>query len=168
MKLIVGLGNPGKKFKDNRHNVGFMVVDKLATQSWSKSKSGLLSYSWLNSSFELIKPLTFMNNSGDAVKRAFVKHKLKLDDLYIIHDDLDIKLGEFKIQLGKGPKDHNGLLDIYDKLGTKESWHVRVGVENRNEENRIPGEKYVLQDFSDDEKEILEGVIKQICKELEV
>lgn len=168
MKLIIGLGNPGKKHKNNRHNVGFMVLDKLATKNWTKSKSGLLLYSWINSSFELVKPLTFVNDSGNATKYVFKKHKPKLEEFFVIHDDLDIKLGEYKIQLGKGPKDHNGLLDIYEKLGTKDFWHVRVGVENRDGENRIPGEKYVLQDFSDDEKEILEGVIKQICKKLEV
>ena len=105
-----------------------------------------------------------MNESGGVVKHVVKKHNVANDNLYVVHDDLDIKLGEYKIQLGKGPKDHNGLLDIYEKLGTKDFWHVRVGVENRDGEHRIPGEKYVLSDFTKNEKETLEGVIKQICK----
>ncbi|MBL7036703.1 aminoacyl-tRNA hydrolase [Candidatus Microgenomates bacterium] len=149
MKLIIGLGNPGKKYKNNRHNVGHMVVDKLV-------------------GVKALKTDGFMNASGIFVEKQVSKYKLHLEDLFVVFDDLDIKLGEIKIQLGKGPKDHNGLLDIYEKLGTKDFWHVRVGVENRVEDKRIPGEKYVLQDFTDEEKKVLEEVIKQICKKLEM
>jgi PTH1 family peptidyl-tRNA hydrolase len=144
MKLIIGLGNPGEKYKNNRHNVGHMVADKL------KAK----------------KTDTFMNDSGVFVKKMFKARGLTPNDLYIIHDDLDIKLGEFKIQFGKGPKLHNGLESIENELGTTDFWRVRVGVDNRDPENRTSGEEYVLQDFTSEEKIVLDVVIKEICKKL--
>ena len=147
MKLIIGLGNPGERYKNNRHNVGYMVSDV------SKRK-------------KVLKTNTFMNDSGSFVLSRVKKSGVEASDLYIIHDDLDIRLGSYKIQFGKGPKVHNGLNDIYDKLGTKEFWHIRVGVDNRNPEDRTQGEEYVLQDFNTDEKLILENVIKEICKKL--
>lgn len=172
MKLIVGLGNPGEEYKNNRHNVGFMVLDKLVGQgSWNKNKSGQVLYFWLKkgrSAIELVKPQSFMNSSGQAILYIKSKHlKMKADDMYVVHDDLDIRFGEYKIQKGKGPKDHKGLNSIYDSLGTDAFWHVRIGVDNREKENRIPGETYVLQDFKNDELTQLGGVINEVCKKLE-
>lgn len=166
MKLIVGLGNPGDKYVKTRHNAGFLVVDCLNTKRWTKSKSGLLEYSWLTPAVELVKPQTFMNESGNAVNYAVKKHGIKPDDLYVIHDDLDIKLGEYKIQFGKGPKDHNGVKSVDEALGTDQYWHVRIGVDDRSLDNRIPGEIYVLQDFLDVEKQKLDEEIKRVCKKL--
>lgn len=151
MKVIVGLGNPGSKYQNNRHNVGHMVIDALKGTS-----KGLT----------LLKSDCFMNDSGSFVLSQYTKYHILYTNLYVIHDDLDIPLGAFKIQFGKGPKDHNGLNDIYEKLGTNEFWHVRVGVNNRDPENRTSGYDYVLQDFTEEEKEILDGVIKQICNQL--
>ena len=82
-----------------------------------------------------------------------------------MHDDLDIRLGEYKIQFAKGPKVHNGLNDIYDKLGTNEFWHIRMGVDNREPDNRTPGEEYVLMDFTKEEQNILSKVIEQIVNQ---
>lgn len=107
-----------------------------------------------------------MNDSGSFVLDKTKTYHLNPNNLFVIFDDLDIKLGEYKIQFGKGPKDHNGLNDIYDKLGTDQFWHVRVGIENRDEENKIPGEKYVLQDFSDEESLVIDKVINEVCKKL--
>lgn len=151
MKVIIGLGNPGSKYKNNRHNLGHLVVDQLKTQ---------------NSKLKIFKSDRFMNDSGNFVLSLTKTYNLLPNDLFVIHDDLDIKLGEFKIQLGKGPKVHNGLNDIYEKLGTNDFWHVRVGVDNRDPENRAKGDEYVLQDFTVEEKVILDGVIKQICNQL--
>lgn len=153
MKVIIGLGNPGSKYVHNRHNVGHIVVDQLKSQS---------------SKMKVLKSDRFMNNSGNFVMSQCTKYHIPYTSLFVIHDDLDIKLGEFKIQFGKGPKVHNGLNDIYEKLGTNEFWHVRVGVDNRDPENRAKGDEYVLQDFTVEEKVILDGVIKQICNQLEV
>lgn len=153
MKVIVGLGNPGSKYVHNRHNVGHMVVEKLQKSKTPKIKAS--------------KSDKFMNDSGSFVLGLTKRLTLDPKRLFVVHDDLDIKLGEFKIQFGKGPKVHNGLNDIYEKLGTNEFWHVRVGVDNRDPENRAKGDEYVLQDFTLEEKVKLDGVIKQICNQLE-
>jgi PTH1 family peptidyl-tRNA hydrolase len=166
MKLIVGLGNPEERHKNNRHNVGFMVLDKLNSKGWQKSKNGLFLYSWASSDLEFIKPLTFMNESGAAVKYASGKDNLETESLYIVHDDLDLPLGTWKMQLAKGPKEHGGINDIEQKLGAKNFWRLRIGVDNRKPETKIPGEEYVLQDFSKEEKEILDRVINEVCKNL--
>jgi PTH1 family peptidyl-tRNA hydrolase len=107
-----------------------------------------------------------MNDSGSFVNGFVDKYKLDLSNLYIIHDDLDIKLGEYKIQFGKGPKDHNGLKSVDDSLGTDQYWHVRAGVDNRPLDNRPMGEEYVLQNFSDDERVILDITIKKLLIDL--
>ncbi|MEK7168511.1 MAG: aminoacyl-tRNA hydrolase [Patescibacteria group bacterium] len=152
MKVIVGLGNPGIKYINNRHNVGHMVIDELQR---------------LKLKDKVLKSDKYMNNSGLFIKKLSEKYpKMLVSDLYIIHDDLDIPLGSFKIQFGKGPKVHNGLNDIYEKIDTSEFWHVRVGVDNRDPENRVNGYDYVLEDFTNEEKIILEKVIKQICNQL--
>lgn len=154
MKLIIGLGNPGDKYKNNRHNVGYLFVDEA-----KKAKSFAKKCTFLKSN-------TFMNSSGDAVLKLIKPHSLKLDDLYVVHDDLDIALGSYKIQFGVGPRDHNGIKDIEEKLGSGDFWRIRVGVENRDPENRTPGEQYVLEDFSNKEMQILDETIKKCLKGL--
>jgi PTH1 family peptidyl-tRNA hydrolase len=160
MILIVGLGNPGEKYKNNRHNAGFITLDKL------REKIGEVK------GFYFLKPDTFMNASGKAVSKIKNFYKIDSQDIYLIHDDLDIRLGEYKVQLGVGPKVHNGVDSVEQELGTKDFWRVRVGVDNRERENRIPGEDYVLKDFTKEEKEILiqtiEKVIDELCKTLKV
>ncbi len=152
MKLIIGIGNPGIDYKDTRHNVGHMLIDQLLKEK-------------LKGAFAR-KTDVFMNQSGEFVKKMVTGHKLPITDLYIVHDDLDILLGEYKIQFGRGPKDHNGLRSIDDSLGTDEYWHVRIGVDNRPTDNRPMGEEYVLQNFSDEEKVIIDRTIKEACKKL--
>lgn len=153
MKVIVGLGNPGTEYANTRHNVGYIVVDELQKINLPKD-------------VVLRKTGSFMNESGTPVKKFVDQYKLNLNDLYIIHDDLDIALGEYKIQFGRGPKDHNGLRSIGEALGTDQYWHVRIGVDNRPADNRTLGEEYVLQNFNDSEKEILGRTIKEACKKL--
>lgn len=136
MKLIIGLGNPGDKYKNNRHNVGYLFVD------WAKRG---------------VKTNVFMNDSG-----SFVKGK---EDFVIVHDDLDLPLGRYKIQFGKGPELHYGVQSIENELGTKDFWRIRIGVDNRDPANRTPGDQYVLEDFTTDEKEILKGVFDAILKD---
>jgi PTH1 family peptidyl-tRNA hydrolase len=148
MKLIVGLGNPGQKYQNNRHNVGHMIVHSLP-QGFTAKKSDV-----------------FINQSGDFVKKLVEQYHLKPSDLWVIHDDLDIPLGSYKIQKGKGPKLHKGINSIEEALGTDDFWRVRVGVDNRNPEDRISGEEYVLQDFTEEELKILSPVIEEICKKL--
>lgn len=153
MKLIVGLGNPGEKYKNNRHNVGQLVIDEI-----KKNK---------NLELKAVKSDKFMNDSGSFIKRLISQYpNISISSLYVIHDDLDIKLGEYKIQFGKGPKDHNGLKSIDKELGTDQYWHIRVGVDNRDIENRSKGEDYVLQDFTEEEKAILKVTFNEIIKKL--
>jgi len=167
MKLIVGLGNPEEKYKNNRHNAGFILVNYLASflgGSFEKNKQ-VESLVLKSDEIILAKPLTFMNDSGRAVLKLVNFYQVNLDSLFVAYDDLDIKLGEYKIVFGKPPKTHNGILSVIDRLRTGDFWHIRIGVENRGVE-RTSGEKYVLQDFLDDEKLVVENVVKDISKEL--
>jgi len=154
-KLIIGLGNPGSQYQNNRHNVGHMFVDKV-----------LISKSKVLSNLKIKKTDTFMNESGRSVKKITKNDEILTTNLYVVHDDLDIPLGKFKIQFGVGPKVHNGLDSVEQELGTKDFWRVRIGVDNRVSDNRIPGEQYVLQDFTSEELEILNNSFPEIWKNL--
>lgn len=156
MRLVVGLGNPGLDYVDTRHNTGFLFVDELQKQKLPRGvvvkKSGV-----------------FMNESGEFVKQLNSKYPgISALDIYIVHDDLDIKLGEYKIQLGHSPKDHNGIKSVDAVLGTSEYWHVKIGIDNRPLDARPMGIEYVLQNFTDEEKKIIDGVIKEVCKKLAI
>lgn len=172
MKLVVGLGNPGRKYKGSRHNVGFAVADALALQmansKWLIVKKFQSSVIRHQASIILAKPQTFMNRSGEAVRKIISNFQSPISNLYVIHDDLDIRLGRYKIQFGKGPRQHNGLQSIYDQLGSKNFWHIRIGVEQRAKgiELRMPGEEYVLQRFTEEEQEIIEQVVLEVVSEL--
>lgn len=172
MKLIVGLGNPGEKYLHNRHNAGFMVVDRIteirdqrSEARWEKKFDAEILR--LGEAL-LAKPQTFMNRSGEVVKNIVSFYKVEPGDLWIIHDDLDIRLGEYKIQNGVGPKIHNGITSVESNLGRKDFWRLRVGVDNRDQrsEFRIQGEDYVLADFADEEMIIIKEVINKAAHEL--
>lgn len=147
MKLLVGLGNPGAKYEQTRHNVGFLFLDYLQKQQK------------LNKQIKTLKPDTYMNRSGIAVAKELSFYKLLPANLIVVHDDLDLKLGEFKIQFGKGPKLHNGIESIEHLIGSKEFWRVRVGIDNRVPDNRVSGESYVLQNFTPEELLVLQTKI---------
>lgn len=191
MKLFVGLGNPGKKYEKTRHNVGWMVLEALASKITNFQLP--ISNQIPNSNFQfqkqynadilkvgniiLAKPQTFMNDSGVAVSSLATFYKLPATNIYIIHDDLDIKLGDYKIQKGKGPKVHNGVNSVEEELGKKDFWRVRVGIENRGNsanitniandgKGRISGEVYTLQDFEEEELETLDEVIEEVISKL--
>ncbi len=153
MKLLVGLGNPGEKFQNNRHNVGHLFIDYLSDK---QLPPGIL----------IKKSNSYMNESGVSVARLVNENHIELSDLWIAHDDLDIKLGEYKIQLGKGPKLHKGILSIETELEDETFWRIRIGVDNREGESRESGEEYVLQDFSEEEIKILNQAFYRITKEL--
>jgi PTH1 family peptidyl-tRNA hydrolase len=152
MKLIIGLGNPGREYSSSRHNAGHLFVDKLRKIKLPKDvvvkKSGV-----------------FMNESGQSVAGLIRNYKLEIKNLVIAHDDLDIPLGSYKIQFGTGPKDHNGVISVETELGTKDFWRIRIGVDNRKSEDRVEGEEYVLQNFTEGERKILDRVLVKICKE---
>ncbi len=168
MKVVVGLGNPGDRYEANRHNTGFMLVGALAQKyevgSW-ESKFGAL-VAKVGDLF-LVKPQLFMNKSGEVVSQIVNFYKIPTADLWVCHDDLDIRLGEYKLVNGVGPKVHNGVNSVETQLGKTDFWRVRVGVDNRPAgEARTPGEDYVLADFTGEEKPIVNEVIKKIVLEL--
>lgn len=151
MKIIVGLGNPGEKYQNNRHNVGLLLADYLQR---STLPSGLI----------VKKSSEFMNGSGIFVKKIVAQYKLNISDLWIIHDDLDISLGSYKIQQGKGPKLHNGILSIEQELRSTDFWRIRIGVENRQQ--TVAGKEYVLDNFTDEEITVIKNVFRQIKDDL--
>lgn len=153
MKLIIGLGNSGEKYQNNRHNIGYITCDVLIKQPLLKG-------------YIVRKTNSFMNESGEFVKKLVDQYRIKPSDLWVIHDDLDIPLGSYKIQKGKGPKLHNGVNSVERVLGTEDFWRVRVGVDNRDPESRMSGEEYVLEDFSQEERQVLDRVIDEICRKL--
>jgi peptidyl-tRNA hydrolase, PTH1 family len=106
----------------------------------------------------------FMNESGKIIREALDNRHRAIENLYIAHDDLDIRLGEYKIQLGTGPKVHNGVISVEQALGTKDFWRVRIGIDNR--QTPVEGEDYVLQKFRPEEMEIINGVLEDIADEI--
>jgi len=181
MQIIVGLGNPGKKYKLTRHNIGFMAVDALAERlglTWQNNKKFLAEIAKDNDII-LVKPLTFMNNSGQAVQGILSFYKLlpkkfglltaKDADLSsvltVIHDDLDIDLGKYKISLDSRSAGHKGVESIIDRLKTKKFTRVRIGIKTNNLE-KIPPEKFVLQNFANQEKEIIDQLILKIIEKI--
>ncbi len=179
MYFFIGLGNPEKKYQNNRHNVGQMFLDYLVKKldDWMIEKLKEEKHYHLtviqsptSQLLALVKPKTYMNQSGLVVKNLLYQFKtLKSSDLFVIHDDLDIPLGKFKIQKGEGPKLHNGLESIEKNLGTKDFWRIRIGVDNRPPENRLPGETYVLKNFLLQEKQLLENeIFPEIFKQLQI
>ncbi|HQA99331.1 MAG TPA: aminoacyl-tRNA hydrolase [Candidatus Dojkabacteria bacterium] len=177
MKLITGLGNPGKKYQKSRHNVGFLVLDRLRERflfqknynvtDWEEEKTFMSEMAFLKQGSRVIailqKPLTYMNNSGQAVSKVIKKYDIeKLEENFIlIHDDLDIPFGKYKIQKSKSPKGHNGVADVESLLQTTKFQRVRVGIESRIEKN-IPGEDFVLMNFTKDEQIVLDEVIDDV------
>jgi PTH1 family peptidyl-tRNA hydrolase len=161
MKILIGLGNPGEKYQNNRHNVGHMFIDYLFNELTSlrvdelREKNKLIAKVFSSNNLILAKTFTYMNNSGKAIKIILNTLHVSRDTLYIIHDDLDIPLGKFKIQFAQGPKLHNGIKSIEETLKSKDFWRIRIGVDNRKKENWIDGETYVLQDFLPEEKKFL-------------
>jgi PTH1 family peptidyl-tRNA hydrolase len=159
MKLIIGLGNPGEKYKNTRHNAGVVVIDKLQKINLPK---GIL----------VKKSSVFMNESGAFIKNLIGQYKIDPSDLYVIHDDLDIPLGSYKIQFGVGPKVHNGVNSIEREIGTKDFWRVRIGVDNRKNTGgpsfakASEGKEYVLQDFTSEERKILDKTIRKLLIDL--
>ena len=171
MKLIIGLGNPGEKYEKTRHNAGFLTVDKLVSSS---KYPGLSTQSKFNAEISqgtiddekiiLAKPQTFMNNSGQAVKAIVDYYKIDLENIIVIHDDLDIPIGEYKISKNKNSGGHKGVQSIIDYLGTKDFTRIRIGIMTENK--KTPTEKFVLERFSREEMEIVERVIEDVVKNI--
>ena len=176
MKLIVGLGNPGKKYEKTRHNVGFIVLEELHKQllsfginDWELSKkfnAYICGCSINGEKIILAKPMTFMNKSGEAVQNIGHYYKMHQKDIIVVHDDKDIMLGEIKIQVNRGPAGHNGIKSIIEFIGTQDFTRVRIGIasENKNKMKDIP--KFVLNKFGILEKKKLQANINEAIEKI--
>jgi len=151
VRLIVGLGNPGEKYAKCRHNTGFFLIDKFAEGKglkWENSEK-FKALICKSTDLVLVKPQNFMNNSGPVVAQVASFYKIPLDQIYVIHDDVDLAFGEVKQQFGSGAAGHHGVESIILALGSKDFWRIRVGIGRPKE--AIPVEDYVLRDFSEEE-----------------
>jgi PTH1 family peptidyl-tRNA hydrolase len=160
MILIIGLGNPGLKFKNTRHNLGFEIVDMIKKEScfsvWQnkkKLKAKISQGEINNQKIILAKPQTFMNSSGQAVKFLMKFYKIPLKNLWIIHDDLDLGLEKIKIKKNSRSAGHKGIQSIINELGTKNFNRLKIGIGPKP--IKIDAKKFVLQKFNKQEKEIL-------------
>ncbi len=154
MKLIVGLGNPSNNYYYTRHNIGFRIVDRLisASQANSISKKSFKGELYKASNKLFLKPLTFMNLSGESVRAVMQFYKIDLDDLIVIHDDIDLNLGAIRFKKGGSNGGHNGLKSIDELLG-RDYLRVRVGVGKPSRKSEVVS--YVLTPFNSDEEIIV-------------
>ena len=155
MKLLVGLGNPGGKYENNRHNIGFKVMDEIAASNGfplfkSKFHSAMSEGRFGGEKVILLKPQTFMNESGQAVRAAVDFYKIEPDSIVIFHDELDLSSGKMRIKIGGGHAGHNGLRSIQAHLGTPEFVRVRMGIGHPGRKDAVS--PYVLSDFSKAER----------------
>lgn len=155
MFLIVGLGNPGKKYELTRHNLGFQVLDLLGNGWEDKYQSQFLKLE----DVILAKPQTFMNNSGEAVKEML---KFYPDaTLIVVHDDLDFPLGAIRIQKDASAAGHNGVRSIIEQLGTQDFIRIRLGIDNPEVRGQVPGEDFVLQKFTGPEQNLVKEILEK-------
>ena len=170
MILLVGLGNPTPNSQDNRHNIGFKIIDAI-NQKFSLSKQkpkfkGLLTTGDIsNKKIYAIKPLTFMNNSGICIRELIEYFRIDVEDVIVFHDDLDIDFGKIKAKLGGSSAGHNGIASI-DKFIGKEYSRVRVGI--GKPETKISVSDYVLNNFNDEEKIELEKITTNIIDSMPI
>ena len=174
--FIIGLGNPGKKYSNSRHNVGFLLLKKFSKKNNSnfllkeKLKSSCSEFKINNSSFRLFLPNTFMNNSGDAVRAIVDWYKVNLDQVFIIVDDKDLPLGKIRFRKKGSSGGHNGLKSIIEQLQTQNFNRIRIGIgsppliSGKNNFNTI---SHVLGNISSEEKSILDKVYEKVIKSFE-
>lgn len=182
-KLIVGLGNPGEEYHNTRHNVGFMAIDSIAKQSDAnfsfekKFNAEITKAKFLDKPVIFAKPHTFVNKSGEAVKKLKTFYKTKPEDIIVIRDDLDIEFGESKLSFGKGSGGHRGMESIVSVLKTEKFWQLKIGTANRNlakarHQKNLKAKKkavgnFVLSRFTPTEQTELKKVLKNALQKLE-
>lgn len=149
LKLIVGLGNPGREYQMTRHNVGFLILDAM-----EKSPKTIL-----------LKPQTFMNRSGEEVAKAVRYYKIPLENVIVVHDDADLPFGEVRVQAGRGSAGHNGVKSIIEALGSSDFTRVRVGI-GRPVNVNISLEDWVLSVWSAEERQKLDSVVAGVVSDI--
>jgi PTH1 family peptidyl-tRNA hydrolase len=169
VKLIAGLGNPGSRYQSSRHNIGFLVLDRLADQhqiTIGQQGFGTFFGKGIISGHHvlLVKPQGYMNLSGGAVKKFFDYFKITGEDVIVVHDDLDLPFGTVRMKAGGGPGGHKGLISIIDHLGVEDFNRVRLGIGKPDRREIV--ESYVLSPFSPDEMDLLPEVLTKSAEML--
>jgi len=172
MVIIVGLGNPGEKFKNTRHNVGFVAVDTFAEKNnfpkfkLHKKSNALISE---NGDIILVKPQTFMNDSGKTIKKIISNFKFQISNLVLIHDDIDLPIGKIKIIKERGSAGHKGVESIIKSIGNNGLIRFRIGIKPQDTITKIQDiKKLVLKNFSKEEQKILDETIKKTAEALDL
>ncbi len=175
---IIGLGNPGLKYEDTRHNIGFMLVDHLVCIAQGRKNMRLEKFDE-SGDYELwrakfagayrlfVKPLTYMNLSGKAVSKICGRHGLTPDQIMVVHDELDLPVGRMKIKKGGGNNGHNGLGSIQECLGTPDFYRLRLGV-GRPQKQFKDISDWVLEPFEEENVAHIQGIIEHACKGLDI
>lgn len=164
MFLIVGLGNPGIKYENTRHNLGFKALDLIAgSETWENKYD---SHFQKLEDIILAKPQTFMNNSGKSV--AQIMKYYPDAQLILIHDELDLPLGSVKIMKNASAAGHNGVQSVIDEIGTQDFIRIRLGTNNPTIREQIPGEDYVLKDFTPEEEPLVAEMLKKTLDAVQV
>ncbi|MFN3701354.1 MAG: aminoacyl-tRNA hydrolase [Alphaproteobacteria bacterium] len=167
MILLVGLGNPGAQYAKNRHNVGFMAIDRIAQEynfpPFRKKFQGLVSEGRIDGvKIALLKPETYMNNSGQSVAAAAKFYKIEPENIFTFHDELDLEPGKTRIRKGGGNAGHNGLKSMQAHLGTPDFWRIRIGIGHPGHRDRVS--PYVLGDFAKADQDWLERLLDSFAK----
>jgi PTH1 family peptidyl-tRNA hydrolase len=171
MLMIVGLGNPGTKYSGTRHNVGFMVLDQLADEAGvsfkdSKWQAQVVKARLWSKDVLLVKPMTFMNLSGQSVGAVASYFQIEPDEIVVIHDELDLEAGRLKMVYDRGAGGHNGIKSIIEHLGTKEFTRFRVGI--GRPPGPVPAASFVLSKFTRSEQDEIGQIYSDINKGLEL
>lgn len=175
MRLIVALGNPGKQYENTRHNAGFLMLDEIqknldfpAFELTTKFNALVCEKNLAGEKIILAKPQSFMNRSGEVTKKLLTFYKIPKENVTVLHDDLDLELGKFKISLDASAAGHNGVQNIIDQLGSQQFKRIRIGIEGseKKKERIIPGDVFVLQDFLPEELEVIKKLGGEIKKEI--
>ena len=170
MKLVVGLGNPGKEYVNTRHNIGYSFVDyyldkKFGDVNWTKKFDGKYTQVIVDKEkVVFLKPETFMNLSGNSVRKIVDYFDISIDDILVISDDLDLLVGNFKLKSYGSCGGHNGLRDIENKLGTNEYKRLKIGISN---DKTSDTKDYVLGKFSKEEKYNYQDLFNKLCDVLD-
>jgi peptidyl-tRNA hydrolase, PTH1 family len=166
MKLFFGLGNPGKEYENTRHNLGQMVINNFLSKNYPNETKNIHAEknlnSWIFKTQQAIYATSnlYMNESGLSIKKISDYYKISPENIYIIHDDLDLPIGEWRLQFDRGAAGHNGVKSTIENLGTQAFWRIRIGIGHPPE--NIPVEDYVLKPFTSDEKTIINSLIKEL------
>jgi|SRR3989344_7828127 len=163
-KIIVGLGNPGKEYKNTYHNAGLLFLDRLVAKNEFKAYKNF-EYVKIGETV-VVKPLIFMNESGETVKSALKHFKKEEGDMLVIHDDSDIEFSEYKLSFGCGSAGHKGIESIIKALGTKEFARLRIGVRKETKSRREKAGEFVLKKMGENDLKVIYSLADKLQKEL--